>query len=323
MIEKICRLEGIGMLHGSVPNGGLALSKAVAIYAENGRGKSTLAHLLGSLSDNDCTEVRARQALRQEGEPYAQLLVNGAEHTLSGGSWDRNYEGLHLFDERFVEGHVCVGSLIGVKHLERLLAYALGNEPAQTAEEVADALDDCRDGANSRLREFLADFEIATLDRNDTGAAPRADYTLRLMGNQVPLVAADPTSPTFATTLSSGDRRLLALALFFYALDSDRDLSGKTIVLDDPARGLDRRRKTRLAEAVMGFVGRAQMILLSHDAEFIRMMRERGFDQVLQLHRSGVYCVFEDCDIDAVLAADYTDRFAEPDNFLSGGHPTF
>ena len=63
--------------------------------------------------------------------------------------------------------------------------------------------------------------------------------------------------------------------------------------------------------------------MLSHDAEFIRMMRERGFDQVLQLRRAGVYCVFEDCDIDAILATDYTERFVEPDGFMSGGHPTF
>jgi hypothetical protein len=322
VIEKINKLEGIGMLHDSVPNGDLALSRAVAIYAENGRGKSTFSQLLRSLSDNDCTEVHARRALRQEGGPYAGLLIGGVEHTLSQGSWDRTYAGLHLFDDRFVEDNVCVGSLIGVKHLEHLFAFALGSGTSEPAEDIVDTLDDCRHGVNSRLRDFMADFELATLERIDPGA-PRADYTLRLMGNEVPLVAAEPTSPSFSTTLSPGDRRLLALALFFYALDRDRDLRGKTVVLDDPACALDRRRKTRLAEAIMGFVGRAQIIVLSHDAEFISMMRERGFDQVLELRRAGVYCAFEDCDIDAILVADYTDRLVETDNFMTGGHPTF
>ena len=50
MIEKITQLKGIGMLHDSVPSGELALSNAVAIYAENGRGKSTFSHLLRSLT---------------------------------------------------------------------------------------------------------------------------------------------------------------------------------------------------------------------------------------------------------------------------------
>lgn len=323
MIERITRLEGIGMLHEAVKSGELALSNAVAIYAENGRGKSTFSGLLRSLTDNECAEVQARRALRQDGGPHAELVIDGAPHTLDQGSWDRTYAGLHLFDDAFVEATVSVGSLIGVKHLERLLAYALGDEAPSTAEDIADALDDCRNGVNYRLREFGADFELATLTRNDSGAAPRADFTLRLMGSEVPLVAAGPTAPSFSTSLSPGDRRLLALALFFCALDGDRHLLGKTVVFDDPARGLDRRRTTRLAEAIMGFVGRVQLIVLSHDAEFIRMMRERGFGQVLQLQRAGVYCRFEDCDIDAILAADYTERFVEPENFMSGGHPTF
>jgi wobble nucleotide-excising tRNase len=316
VIEEIIKLKGIGMLHDAVPDGGLALSKAVAIYAENGRGKSTFSHLLRSLSDNDCTAVSARRALRQDDEPYAEILIDGAKHTLSHGSWDQPYEGLHLFDDRFVEEHVSVGSLIGARHLERLLAYALGAEAAQTADDIAAALDDCRDGVNARLREFLAEFELATLERNDAGTAPRADFTLRLMGTEVPLVAADPGAPSFST-LSPAARRLLALALFFWALDDDHELSGKTVLLDDPARGLDRRRKTRLAEAVAGFVGRVQVVVLSHDAEFIRMLRALGFDQVLQFRRSGVYCVVEDCDIDAILAEDYSDSPPTPGEFMA------
>ena len=99
------------------------------------------------------------------------------------------------------------------------------------------------------------------------------------MGTEVPLVAAESTSPSFSTTLSPGDRRLLALAFFFSSLDGDPDLPGDTVVFDDPASGLDKRRKTSVVDAVMGFVGRAQVIVLSHDAEFIRMLRDRGFDQ--------------------------------------------
>ena len=48
MIEEIIKLKGIGMLHDSLPNGPLALSQAVAIYAENGRGKSTFSIFSGA-----------------------------------------------------------------------------------------------------------------------------------------------------------------------------------------------------------------------------------------------------------------------------------
>jgi hypothetical protein len=71
----------------------------------------------------------------------------------------------------------------------------------------------------------------------------------------------------------------------------------------------------------MGFVGRVQVVVLSHDAEFIRMLRDRGFESVLQLRRAGVNCIFEDCDIDAVCAMDYVEHHEEVDDWRSGGHP--
>jgi wobble nucleotide-excising tRNase len=323
VIQEIIKLKGIGMLHDSVPHDPVSLSKAVAIYAENGRGKSTLSCLLRSMSDNDCTEVQARQTLRQEDGPYAEMLIDGVKHTLNEGSWDRTYEGMLVFDDHFVEENVCVGSLLGAKHLQNLLGFVLEKEAPKTAEGIEDALEDFRNGVNSRLRGLASDFELATLERNDSGETPWAYYTLRMMGGEVPLVAAEPTLPSFSTLLSPGDRRQLALAFFFCALDGDADLARKTVVFDDPSRGLDRRRKTKLAEALMGFVGRPQLIVLSHDAEFIQMMRERGVAQVLQIARSGLYCSFGDCDIDDILAADYTDRFVETEGFMTGGHPTF
>ena len=322
MIEEIIKIRGIGMLHDSLPNGPLALAKAVAIYSDSGRGKSTLACLFRSLTDNDCEEVRARQTLRAEVEPYAELLIGDEKHTLSQGSWDKTYQGVRVFDDHFVEKYVSLGSLIALAHLKHLLKFALGEEAAQLNEAAAaDVLEELRDGVNSRLRMLGADFEIARFELRDAEGAPRADYTLRLMGSEVPLVAAESTSPNFSTTLSPGDRRLLALAFFFSSLDGDPDLPGDTVVFDDPASGLDKRRKTRVVDAVMGFVDRAQIIVLSHDADFIRMLRDRGFDSVLQFRRTGVYCHIEDCDIDAVCAMDYVEHHEELDDWRSGGHP--
>ena len=141
------------------------------------------------------------------------------------------------------------------------------------------------------------------------------------MGSEVPLVAAEPTSPSFPTTLSPSDRRLLALAFFFSLLDGDPDLPARTLVFDDPACGLDKRRKTKVVDAVMGFAGRVQIVVLSHDADFVRMLRDRGLDRMVQIRRSGVYCVIEDCDIDAVCAMDYVEPVEGPFTSPTGGHP--
>lgn len=321
MIEEIIQLRGIGLLHDALPKGPQALSKAVAIYSDSGRGKSTFSCLLRSLPDNDCEEVRARQTLRAEAEPHAELLIGDAKHTLSQGSWDRTYQGVRVFDDDFVEKNVSLGRLIALKHLEHLLTFALGEDMGQPAEVIAEVLEEFRDGVNSRLRELGADFELATFERSGAEGTPRVKYTLRLMGSEVPLAAAEPGSPDFSTALSPGDRRLLALAFFLSSLDGDPDLPGDTVVFDDPASGLDKRRKTRVVDAVMGFAGRVQVVVLSHDADFIRMVRDRGFDSVLQFRRSGAYCHIEDCDIDAVCAMDYVEHHEEVDDWRSGGHP--
>ena len=321
MIDEIIKLRGIGLLHDSLPNGPVAVSKTVAIYSDSGRGKSTFSCLLRSLRDNDCEGVLARQTLGAEVEPYAELLIGDAKHTLSQGSWDKTYQGVRVFDDDFIEKNVCFGSLIGVTHLKRLLKFAVGEATAELSEAPADVLEEFRDGVNSRLRMLGADFELARFEQRDAEGVPRADFTLRLMGSEVPLVAAESTSPNFSTALSPGDRRLLALAFFFCSLDGDPDLPGDTLVFDDPASGLDKRRKTRVVDAVMDFVGRTQVVVLSHDADFIRMLRDRGFDSVLQFRRSGVYCHIEDCDIDAICAMDYVEHHEELDDWRSGGHP--
>lgn len=314
MIETIIELRSVGLLHDALPKGALALSKAVAVYAENGRGKSTLACLLRSLCDGDCAEVQARRTLGDEAEPSAQLLVGGAKHTLSRGSWDKVHQGVHVFGDDFVEKNVCLGTHSLPPQRANLLAFVLGAAAAQPAEETADDLEEYRHAVNARLRLLGAGFEIATLKRSDgDDDAPQADYTLRLMGLEVPLDEAEPSSPSFSTALSRGDRRLLALSLYLARLDLEPGLPGDTLVLDEPASGFDERRKTRLAEALMEFIERGvQVVVLSHDARFVRMLRDQGFDTVLQLGRSGAHCVVEECAIDAVCAMDYVDRSPQP-----------
>ena len=308
MLEQIIQVEGVGLFEKALPDGPLALRKAVAVYADNGRGKSTLSCLIRSLRDNDCDELHARRTLGAEAEQRAELLIDGEKHTLSGGSWDRTDPSVHVFDDDFVEDNVSLGRVIAVMHVQELLGLMLGGQSAAPDEVVAELLEEWRDAVNARLRTFGADFEIATLLRVPGEEPPRLDYTFRLLGAQFPLAVAD-SSPSYPTTLGHGDRRLLALAIYLAGLDMDAGLPGLTLVLDEPASGFDGRRTTRVVEAVAELVARgAQVIVLSHRAALVHKLRSHGFDQVLQLRRVGLYGVIEDCDIDAVCAMDYTDR---------------
>src|ERR1035438_7655623 len=46
MIRKILKLQNVGLLQDATQNGAVDLARVTAIYADNGRGKSTLAAVL-------------------------------------------------------------------------------------------------------------------------------------------------------------------------------------------------------------------------------------------------------------------------------------
>lgn len=312
MLEEIIGLSGIGRLDGAVQDEPVALAGAVAIHADNGCGKSTLACLLRSLAGNDCDELLARRTLGAEAEPHIELLVDGEKRTFSKGSWDKTHPGMRVFDDDFVENTTSLGRLIAVMQVEHLLEVALGEAKDQPDEVVTEALDEYADAVNARLRQFGAHFEVARLQRV-AGDPPRLDYSVRLVGTEVPLAVADPTAPSFSTTLSLGDRRALALAFYFARLDLEPDLPGDTLVLDEPASGLDRRRTAKLVEVLVEYLARGvQLIVLSQDCDLLRALQGRGFEQMLQLRRSGLSSVLEPCDIEAVCATELEDDDVDP-----------
>jgi wobble nucleotide-excising tRNase len=190
---------------------------------------------------------------------------------------------------------------------------------SQLTQMTTDLLDEYCDAINVRLRAFGADFEVVKLARSDAGGTPRAIYALHLMGTEIPL-AADSTSPSFSTTLSGGDRRLLALAFFLAILDTDPEPAGLSVVLDDPVCSFDIYRRAKLVEAIKAMVDRGtQLIVLSHDADFVKALRDSGFESILQLRRSGQHCVFDECDIDEVCESDYIGQYRELTHYLAVG----
>jgi wobble nucleotide-excising tRNase len=186
---------------------------------------------------------------------------------------------------------------------------------------TSELLDSYCGAINDRLKAFGADFEVAKFTKSDAGGTPRAAYALRLMGEDIPLTA-DGAKPSFSTTLSEGDRRLLGLCFFLASLDNDAGIAESTVVIDDPVCSFDIYRRSKMVEAIGQLVDRsAQVIVLSHDADFIRMLRDAGFDMIRELHRAGRYCVFDECNIDAVCESEYVANYRELAGYLAEGRP--
>lgn len=173
-------------------------------------------------------------------------------------------------------------------------------------------------GINDLLIAFGAEFSIELLKPTYLGGGePRSEYGLCVRNKSVKLGSrADiATGHSFATTLSEADKRTLAFAFFVARLRADGNLAAKLVVLDDPVSSLDRNRRHQSIRLIANLAGDCkQLLILSHDAYFVRELRERLGDRkptpitphILTIKRVGQgYSVFAQCDIDDVCSSDY------------------
>lgn len=171
---------------------------------------------------------------------------------------------------------------------------------------------------NNLLTSLGAEFAIEQLKPTYLGGGePRTEYGLRVRNKSVKLGSrADiATGCSFATTLSDSDKRTLAFAFFMARLNSDPNLTGKLVVLDDPVSSLDRNRRHQSIRLIANLAGGCrQLLVLSHDAYFVRELRERLVDRkpapillsILSIKRvQQGYSAFAPCDIDDVCSSDY------------------
>jgi wobble nucleotide-excising tRNase len=171
---------------------------------------------------------------------------------------------------------------------------------------------------NDLLAAFGAEFSIEKLQPTYVGGGePRTEYGLLVRNKSVKLGSrADLTSShSFATTLSEADKRTLAFAFFIARLKADANLADKLVLLDDPVSSLDRNRRHQSIRHITSLAGECgQLVVLSHDAYFVRELREKLAEKkptpislgIVAIKRvQNGYSAFGLCDIDDVCSSDY------------------
>jgi len=132
---------------------------------------------------------------------------------------------------------------------------------------------------NHFLDAFNAGFRIAETKHSYPGGIATSSY--RLVINQIPIDVGDghtpPDQPSFKNTLSSGDRTTLALSFFLAHLERDAEKAQKLVIFDDPFNSQDAFRRRQTVHEIMK-VARAcaQVIVLSHDATFLKHIWEKA-----------------------------------------------
>jgi wobble nucleotide-excising tRNase len=124
------------------------------------------------------------------------------------------------------------------------------------------------------LKGYSTGFTIQIAPKSQfTGGNPSVSYDIDINKTRVAL-GNDKTKPDvscFRNTLSSGDRRTLALAFFLARLQDDSRLAEKIVVFDDPVTSQDDLRSAHTQELISGLCAKTQqLIILSHDPRFLQ-----------------------------------------------------
>lgn len=132
MVGTIQALERVGQFDAVAPGANLPFSRMTFIYAENGRGKTTLAAILRSLKSGASQLITDRQRLGSADAPRVVIdAFGGGQHVFENGTWDTPLVTLAVFDDAFVAENVCSGIEIEAGHRQNLHELILGEQGVQ------------------------------------------------------------------------------------------------------------------------------------------------------------------------------------------------
>lgn len=211
MLERIAEIQGIGLLHQA--NGKpYTCQKAALVYADNGRGKSTLATIFRSASTGNAALITACKTVDGTLPPKV-VLQFGSGHKVSfeNGAWSEQRPELLVFDVDFIGRNVHSGGAVSTDHRKNLLAFALG-EAAVAARAAVDKATNDSKAAADKVQSFagqlagyhlgltLARFEqlpqVSDIDAKIADLQKRlgaASNVATIQAKPVPKILAEPS----------------------------------------------------------------------------------------------------------------------------------
>lgn len=137
MISKILKLQNVGLLQDATQSGAVTLGQVTAIYADNGRGKSTLTSVLRACQLGDAGRLNARKTIDSANAPEVKFLLKNNSHVeFTANVWNNPLADIVVFDSEFVEHNVYSGFEVRADQRQSLLEFALGNQTVQLKQQI-------------------------------------------------------------------------------------------------------------------------------------------------------------------------------------------
>lgn len=204
MINRLQLLRNVGLFDSVSPAATLQFARLTLIYAENGRGKTTLAAVLRSLATGDPIPIAERRRLAAPNPPRVVLECTGGppDAMFQNNAWNRTLPNMVVFDDVLVDENVYSGLAVGPEHRQNLHELILGSQGVALNQQLQQLVTQI-EAHNAALRERAA--AIPAADRgifsvDDFCALPARgdiDETIRAAGRS--LAAAQEQGPVRTT----------------------------------------------------------------------------------------------------------------------------
>lgn len=158
MLNRLQLIQNVGQFDSVATGANIALARMTLGYAENGRGKTTLAAILRSLATGTAIHITERHRLGAQHQPHIVInCVGGPSPAIfQNGAWNRYVPDVVIFDDAFVDQNICSGLTIESDHRQKLHELILGAQGValnQTVQQHVSAIEvlnrSLRDRANA------------------------------------------------------------------------------------------------------------------------------------------------------------------------------
>lgn len=166
MIEKIIAIRNITKFQDFKCIGNIEMRRLTLFYAENGKGKSTLAAIFRSFSSGDPSHILAKQTIGIAETPYIQIKHEGGVAEFKDQVWTQTSPTILVFDSSYVNTNIFSGDHVDHAHKKNLYYLLIGEQNVQLASAI-EQLDASIREINRRIPEVEKDIRRSAVGNID------------------------------------------------------------------------------------------------------------------------------------------------------------
>ena len=155
MLKKFVTIKNVSRFKNFSARGDIELKRLSLLFAENGRGKTTLCAVLRSLQSGVGAHVIGRTTLGSTDAPEIRILSDGRTFSFGSGAWNSTLPDIAIFDATFVSENAFSGDSVGIGQKRNLYRVIVGRDGVTLAKEI-ETLDEASRAKAADIREKTA-----------------------------------------------------------------------------------------------------------------------------------------------------------------------